>query len=101
MKFAAIAGIICCAFFYLLTGMIGYLLSGDNIEPNYLLSIKYEKTNPIVFFAMNIGFLICVIFSFPVMYFGGRNNFIALIQLYRSKKAFRSEDIGSMAILAS
>jgi hypothetical protein len=42
---------------------------------------------------MNAGFLISVFFSFPVMFFGARNNFIALMKLIAlrgSKKSTRS-----------
>lgn len=30
---------------------------------------------------MNIGFLVSVLLSFPVMFFGARNNFIALMKI--------------------
>lgn len=33
------------------------------------------------FFILNITFLISIFFAFPIMFFGARNNFIALIKL--------------------
>lgn len=35
---------------------------------------------------MNIGFLISIFFSLPVMFFGARNNFIALMKMILIKK---------------
>lgn len=45
---------------------------------------------------MNIGFLISVFFSFPVMYFGARNNFIAIAKtlsliIRKNKEEYRME----------
>jgi hypothetical protein len=34
---------------------------------------------PFLYYTMNVGFLISITFSFPIMFFGGRNNFIAII----------------------
>ena len=35
---------------------------------------------------MNAGFLVSVFFSFPVMFFGARNNFIALMKMIALRK---------------
>jgi len=81
MKWAAFAGVAACSSSYLLVGILGYSLAGDNVQSNFLESIQYETANKILFFTMNFGFLISVFFSFSVMFFGARNNFIAIIKL--------------------
>jgi hypothetical protein len=44
------------------------------------LAFSRADTNEALYLIMNIGFLASVFFSFPVMYFGARNNFIAIIK---------------------
>lgn len=31
---------------------------------------------------MNIGFLVSVLFAYPIMFFSARNNFIAIVKLF-------------------
>jgi hypothetical protein len=43
--------------------------------------LKVDQLNKVLYWGMNGGFLLSIFFSFPVMFFGARNNFIALIQM--------------------
>lgn len=78
MAKASISGVLGCAFFYLLVGNIGYCLFGNHLQGNFLLSFKRSETREVLYILLNGGFLISVFFSFPVMFFGARNNFIAI-----------------------
>ena len=78
MKKASLSGVLGCAFFYVLVGNIGYCLYGNEVEGNFLTNFKLSETREPLFLLLNGGFLISVFFSFPVMFFGARNNFIAI-----------------------
>ena len=43
------------------------------------------------FFILNITFLVSIFFAFPIMFFGSRNNFIALIKLAVQKEQPKKE----------
>ena len=60
---------------------MGSAMYGPKAETNFLLNLKLEDLNDVLFWGMNGGFLLSIFFSFPVMFFGARNNFIALIQM--------------------
>ena len=78
MTKASITGVLGCAFFYLLVGNIGYCLYGTHVKGNFLLSFQRGDISEVLYILLNFGFLISVFFSFPVMFFGARNNFIAI-----------------------
>lgn len=44
-------------------------------------SLIYEKLGPGFYFVINLTFLASIFFAFPIMFFGCRNNFIALAKL--------------------
>lgn len=83
MNKASLAGIGACSLAYLIVGILGYSLYGSSpdFDANFLLALPIDKINTVLFFGMNLGFLISVLFSFPVMFFGARNNFIAIAKL--------------------
>lgn len=85
MTKASMAGLCSVGFFYILVGNVGYALYGSKLDANFLLNLKSENVNHILYFGMNGGFLISVFFSFPVMFFGARNNFIALGKMMFTK----------------
>jgi amino acid permease len=78
---ASLVGLAFCVFSYLLVGILGYAYAGSAIEANFLRSLLYSKIAPVFFFSINIFFLMSIFFAFPIMFFGCRNNFIALIKL--------------------
>ena len=78
MKKASITGVLACSIFYLLVGNMGYCLFGNDLKGNFLMAFERQKYNNVLYFFMNIGFLCSVFFSFPIMFFGARNNFIAI-----------------------
>ncbi len=73
------------AFFYIIVGIVGYAMYGKEVQTNFLLNLKIEDLNDVLYFGMNCGFLLSIFFSFPVMFFGARNNFIALIQFFMTR----------------
>lgn len=89
---ACLTGILVCSASYLLIGILGYHLvwsieDKPEVFANFLLNIKYDpNSNPFIYFIINIGFLLSVFFAFPIMFFGCRNNFIALIKLVKAKE---------------
>lgn len=89
---ACLTGILVCSCSYLLIGILGYHLvwsieNKPEVFANFLLNISYDpNNNPFIYFIVNIGFLLSVFFAFPIMFFGCRNNFIALIQLIKAKE---------------
>jgi hypothetical protein len=86
MNKAAMVGLWGVAFFYIVVGYIGYALYGTKVKTDFLLNLIYDNLNPFLYFAMNIGFLVSIFFSFPIMFFGARNNFIALMKMALVKK---------------
>lgn len=78
MAKASLTGVAACSIFYILVGNMGYCLFGNHLEGNFLLAFSRQDTNEVLYLLMNIGFLASVFFSFPVMFFGARNNFIAI-----------------------
>ena len=84
MKKASIAGILACSFFYLLVGNMGACVYGRSARGNFLLNFTRVGDLGIsdpLYILLNGGFLISVFFSFPVMFFGARNNFIAIVKI--------------------
>jgi amino acid permease len=86
MKRASLVALIVVGFLYLLVGNIGYALYGQKAQANFLLNLDPENINKVLYFGMNIGFLTSVFFSFPVMFFGARNNFISIILAFKFRK---------------
>ena len=58
---------------------------GPKVKTNFLLNLKIDDLNDVLFWGMNGGFLVSVFFSFPVMFFGARNNFVALVQMFLNR----------------
>lgn len=84
MKKASLTGTAACCLFYIVVGNIGYALYGyDRVEANFLLALDQKDVALPLFLLMNGGFLVSVYFSFPVMFFGARNNFIALMKMIK------------------
>ena len=79
-------GLSFCLFTYLLIGILGYAYAGDDIGPNFLKALDYTKVALPFYTIINASFLISLYFAFPIMFFGGRNNFIALAKLVLTKK---------------
>lgn len=78
---ASIAGVAFCCFAYLLVGILGYDYVGPSVEASFLKSLSYDKISKPFFFVINFSFLLSIFFAFPIMFFGCRNNFIALVKL--------------------
>lgn len=81
MLVASCLGIVISAVAYALFGILGYILAGDDVEGNFLESIELQNTNHVVFILINGGFLISNFATYPLMFFGCRNTFIAIIQV--------------------
>lgn len=87
MNLASTIGLASCGASYLLVGVIGYSLAGDNASANFLESIPYEGTVPALFVLINICFLASIACAYALMFFGCRNNFIAIYNLYFKKSS--------------
>ena len=94
MSKASLVVICCCSAGYFLVGILGFSLYGANdLDDNFLANIPYATTTPILYFIMYISFFISIYCSFPIMFFGGRNNFIAIIQVILTKpKQFKNDE---------
>ena len=47
---------------------------------------------------MNLGFLVSVLFAYPIMFFSARNNFIAIVKLFISYFQERNVDKNNVLI---
>lgn len=81
---AAMIAILCCGTMYLILGLFTYLLYGTALKANFLLVLDKKDLHPILYYGMSAGFLISILFSFPIVFFSARNNFIAIIKLIRA-----------------
>jgi amino acid permease len=81
MNIASVIGLSSCAASYLLVGLIGYSLSGQEVQANFLESIPYAGTNPVLFLLINVCFLLSIACAYALMFFGCRNNCIAILNL--------------------
>ena len=75
---------------YIVVGLMGYNYVGNGVSPNFLESINYETFSKPFFYLLNATFLISIFCAFPIMFFGCRNNFIALVKLGMKKKDKKS-----------
>lgn len=83
---------VCC---YLVMGIMGYHYVGNNVSPNFLESLSYDKISKPFFFILNFSFLVSIFFAFCLMFFSCRDNFIALVKLALvSEKAKDKRDWG-------
>ena len=87
MAQVSLMGGLFCATSYILVGLIGYHYFGEGVSANFLSSFHYATFSKPFFFLLNTSFLISIFFAFPIMFFGCRNNFIALIQLFLDRRA--------------
>ena len=81
---ASLVGTIACFLLYLTVGLLGYLSYANSLNSNFLLALNspgVPRTPTGLYILMNASFLSSVFCSFPVLFFGARNNFIALIKL--------------------
>lgn len=78
---ASLVGSLFCTGSYLLIGILGYDYVGHDISANFLESLDYSKLGKPFFFLINLSFIISVYLAFPIMFFAGRNNCVALLKL--------------------
>jgi len=86
MALAAFIGVVFCAISYITVGILGYSYVGEDVSANFLSSFIYAEMSKPFFYLLNSTFLLSIFFAFPIMFFGCRNNFIALIKLVMLKK---------------
>lgn len=85
---SSLIGTIACFFVYSITGLLGYFSYGIFIvSSNFLESLDRNQTGTPLYIIMNFVFLLSVLCSFPLIFYGARNNFIALIKVVRAPKA--------------
>ena len=85
---ASLVGTIACFVIYTITGLLGYFSYGLLIETsNFLQALDINQTGKPLYIIMNSVFLLSVLCSFPLIFYGARNNFIALIKVIKSPKA--------------
>ena len=79
---------VCCFLVYGTTGILGYFTYGENLNSNsnFLTNLQRENTGLPLYIIMNLVFLISVLCSFPLIFFGARNNFIALFKVFKGSK---------------
>jgi amino acid permease len=80
-----------CYIIYVSVAFLGYMTYGNNsdpdkaIQPNFLNILQREEIGDWLYIIMNLVFMISVLCSFPVIFFGARNNFIAFINSLQKK----------------
>lgn len=85
MEKACLVGLICCAVPYLMVGFLGYSLAGDGSEANFLKSIPYTDTNPVLYFIINASYISSILFAIVLIFFSSRNNFISMVNILRRR----------------
>lgn len=68
-----------CSVVYIVLGILGYNLIGNGVKGNLLESIAYSHTNGFLYFSINCGFLLSICFTFPLVFFASKINFIVII----------------------
>ncbi|CAD8076927.1 unnamed protein product [Paramecium primaurelia] len=86
MTYAMFTGYSMASFLYLCVGILGYATYGNDIQTNYLKSIKSEEVGSILYVILNVTFVISTTLTLPVLFFGGRNNFIQIYKQLTSEK---------------
>ena len=81
---ACLTAIITCGSMYLVASIYAYMLYGNSLQANFLLCLDKGQTDPLLYYGMNMGFLISVLFAYPVIFFAARNNFISVVKLFIS-----------------
>jgi amino acid permease len=82
---ASWTGCISCFFIYSSVSFLGYLTYGNAInKSNFLRFLNKEQIGEVLYLVINLVFLGSVLCSFPIIFFGARNNFIALFKVLRS-----------------
>ena len=81
---ACLTAIVTCGSVYLVVSLYAYMLYGGSLQANFLLCLDKEQTDPLLYYGMNMGFLLSVLFAYPIMFFSARNNFIAIVKLFIS-----------------
>lgn len=85
MTNASWVGCIACYFIYGCVAFLGYLTYGSAInDSNFLRFLNKDQIGSALYLIMNIVFISSVLCSFPIIFFGARNNFIALIKIIKS-----------------
>jgi amino acid permease len=93
MARVAFAAVMFCASSYLLVGVLGYSYVGEAVKANFLESFDYKLMSKPFFFLLNATFLLSIFFAFPIMFFGCRNNFIALVKLAVAKSVKKEKEV--------
>ena len=86
------AGIGACCGCYLVIGLVGYSLVGDNTNANLLESLLYSETNQVLFYVINISFVVSLLCSYSLQFFACRNNFILIIKRIKQRYQPRAEE---------
>ena len=81
MTIACCLGITLSASFFAVFGILGYNLIGNSVQDNFLESIQFRKTNKVLFTFIYLGFLLSNLATYPLMFFGCRNNCMAIAQV--------------------
>ncbi|CAD8171071.1 unnamed protein product [Paramecium pentaurelia] len=86
MTYAMFTGYSMASFLYLCVGVLGYATYGNDIQTNYLKSIKAQEVGSLLYVILNITFVVSTTLTLPVLFFGGRNNFIQIYKQLTSEK---------------
>ena len=94
MMKAAILGIFYCMIIYMINGILGYLIYGDDIKASILDCLgkdinTYKNQDTfllIVLCLANFGFILSSTMSIPLMFFSLKKNFLNTILYFNKKK---------------
>lgn len=80
LLFVTLYGMSGALFMYLIVAITGYVTYGNTLDSNYLNKFDAANVGGPVYVILNVSFVISTMFSFPIIFFGGRNNVVSLIQ---------------------
>ena len=85
MQCACFTGLLGCAIPYLIVGYLGFAMAGYGVKANFLESIVYTETNPVLYYTINIFYLFSLLFAIVLLFFGARNNFINIVKIIKKQ----------------
>ncbi len=69
---------------YLVVGFFGYATVGSKVSSNFLKGFQVKELGEPLYIILNVTFVISSTCSFPVIFYGGRNNLLFIIKEFRS-----------------
>ncbi|KRX00604.1 hypothetical protein PPERSA_12823 [Pseudocohnilembus persalinus] len=85
-KAVSFGGLFSSYVLYMVVAIMGYLAYGKNVKVDFIDTIDENHVGTFLYAVLNLSFVISTTFSFPIMFFGARNNLFSLISDLRARQ---------------